>query len=113
MNFWRWIPGRQNTGYDVFVLIRWWFFDVVLIRYKKGDYIKPHLDLVPGKKHYRFNICFRRAKQGGKFWMYSAEEKPIVISSPWVLFRPDKQIHGVSQVEKGERWILSIGWAIE
>lgn len=112
--FFRWIDGRQDSGYKIMNL---WFkwFDLVLIRYPLGSYIDWHTDPVPSRfEHHRINITVRRAI-GGRFKTKGTACWEGVIGDSYynkrvIRFRPDIQIHGVERVKAGERWVISIGW---
>lgn len=103
---WTWQKGRQETGYDKFTLISFWFFDAHLIYYPTGSHIPPHVDQVPSGKHYRVNIVLRPAKEGGEFVC-----NEVFINWSWLkFFRPDLHEHSVSVINKGTRLIFSFGW---
>lgn len=109
MKIWRWDKGRQNTGYDKMFLLgsRWLLpFDLYLLRFREGVYIPPHTDKVDSGKHYRLNIVIKKAKRGGDFIC----DTPIYENSRIKFFRSDICEHAVSKVEKGTRYVLSLGW---
>lgn len=105
----RWQYGRQKTGYRIwpFAQATWPFkFDAYIIHYPVGSGIPPHKDPVPfGLKHYRINIELWRG-EGGNF--HCAD----TIFHWWRLyfFRPDINLHYVTKVTKGNRYVLSVGW---
>jgi len=105
---WRWQNGRQQSGYDK-MLILWGLlplpFDIYLIRYRLGSYIKPHVDKVKSGKHYRLNIVLKQSKAGGDFICSEC----IINTKRIKLFRPDLNEHSVTEVKSGTRYILSIG----
>ncbi len=110
--FWKlfqWEKGRQNTGYRKMLLgFGFWPcpFDAYLLRFTEGDEIPPHKDSVDSGKHYRLNIILNDAIEGGEFIC-----KNTIFENPWVkFFRSDIATHAVTKIEKGERWVLSIGW---
>jgi hypothetical protein len=103
-----WKLGRQNSGYFKFTFFQFSFADCHLLKYPTGSEIKPHVDEVDGKKHYRLNIVLRKAKVGGVF----SCEKSIINFPRVKLFRPDLYEHSVSKIEDGERLVLSFGVAI-
>jgi hypothetical protein len=106
---WRWQHGRQESGYDKMLLLWGLFplpFDIYLIRYRLGSYINPHVDQVDSGRHYRLNIVLKQSKEGGEFVCSSA----IINTKRIKLFRPDVSEHSVTEVKKGNRYILSIGW---
>jgi hypothetical protein len=106
---WRWKSGRQASGYDTFALavsqrLR---FDSYLIRYREGAGIPPHRDPAPeGKRHYRLNVILWPARKGGDL----ACEAYLFRLGPIKFFRPDLATHSVSPVEKGTRYVFSVGW---
>jgi hypothetical protein len=109
IKYWRWVDGRQGSGYKIFYLWNW-LFDLVLIRYKKGSYIRWHVDPVPeGLEHHRINVEVRNAN-GGKLYLKYKEHPHYKRWGRIVKFRPDIQMHKVSKILSGERWVLSLGW---
>ena len=105
----KWIKGRQNSGYDklkIFVS-KTLKADCYILRFNEGSYIKPHKDDVDDKyEHHRLNIILKNAKIGGEFICEN------VIYKNWFMnyFRPDIETHSVTEITKGCRYILSIGW---
>lgn len=104
-----WREGRQGTGYETMMLV--WSkrlrLDCCLIRYREGASIPPHRDPVKGgAQHYRFNVIVRPAKKGGELIC----EKSLFRLGPVNFFRPDLAEHEVKPVEKGVRYVFSIGW---
>jgi len=107
---WHWEEGRQQSGYYKMCLARGKFWDLYILKYAKGAYIKRHFDYVPdGYEHHRINFTLLRAEQGGTFFKM-VKGKKIYFSSRFANFRPDIEIHGVSKIAKGARYVLSIGW---
>ena len=106
---WRWQIGRQLSGYDKMLLL-WSIlplpFDIYLIRYRVGSYIKPHIDQVEKGKHYRLNIVLKQSEIGGEFVCNDC----IINTKRIKLFRPDVNEHSVTELKEGSRYILSIGW---
>jgi hypothetical protein len=105
----KWEGGRQNGGYRVLTLInnKRIKFDMHLIHYPTGSRIPPHVDQANfDQRHYRLNIEVKRPKAGGKF------ECENCIFRWWriALFRPDRNLHMVTKVEAGSRYVLSFGW---
>lgn len=107
----RWRQGRQRSGYEKMLLginpfvIPW---DCYLLRYGPGAQIPPHTDPVPGKRHYRLNVVLKEATQGGVF-----QCDHVLFGTRRVkLFRPDVQTHQVSRIERGQRYVLSVGWVL-
>jgi hypothetical protein len=106
---WQWQRGRQKTGYDKLLLIGSSLlikFDCYLLRFPEGSSIPPHTDPVSNVRHYRLNIVIKQAKIGGDFIC----DTPIFATNRIKLFRPDVSIHSVTRVEKGSRYLISIGW---
>ncbi len=106
----KWIRGRQESGYfknkiisfDGFIK-----FDIWLLKFPKKSVIKAHIDKVDGSmKHHRVNIILKHADIGGKFVCSDFK----VWFNRIIYFRPDKEIHSVTKVYKGCRYVLSIGW---
>lgn len=81
-------------------------FDSYLIRYPVGLYIKPHIDPVTDKKHYRLNIILKKSQSGGEFIC----KNPIFESERIKFFRPDMSQHSVTEVKGSPRYIFSVGW---
>lgn len=120
----RWRNGRQDATYRVLTFFRFppgadwvyrllpwgmlwqirWGVDGHVIRYEGPVDLKPHVDPVDGKRHYRLNIILGSK---GRF-----ETVGAIIN--WrgrvVLFRPDKCLHGV-KLECGRRYVVSFGCA--
>lgn len=114
--YWRWVDGRQGSGYKVFYLLSWWLFDLVLIHYPEGSYIQWHRDPVPkGLEHHRINVVLKAGKVGGEFERLVTDPvfcvmTPEITRARFVRFRPDIQSHRVHKIVKGSRWVFSIGW---
>jgi len=105
----RWERGRQKSGYDKMLLCGaiWPIkFDAYLLKFPQGSEIAPHTDKVESGKHYRLNIVLKSADEGGEFIC----KDPIYETSRIKLFRPDACEHQVTKIEKGTRYLLSIGW---
>lgn len=115
MSYFKWVKGRQNTGYEKMLIFQFRLygkgFDCYLLRYKVDDEIPAHVDPVPGKKHYRLNVTLVPAKVGGELFFYR-KRKWVKQTGKWVFFRSDLQPHKVSKLEKGERIVLTFGAAI-
>jgi hypothetical protein len=107
----QWQSGRLMSGYDKMLLLigRWPIpFDVYLIRYLEGSHISPHTDQVRHGRHYRLNLILKSPKRGGDFVC----DHPLFETPRIKLFRPDKQVHSVTRVEGGSRYVLSVGWVL-
>lgn len=105
----RWVGGRQETGYEKMLLATAPLpvpFDLYLLRYRTGSSIPAHVDPVDGRRHFRINIVLREADQGGVFKCM----QPIFETRRIKVFRPDVSEHSVTEIERGERLVLSLGW---
>ena len=106
-----WKAGRNKTGYFKCKLFGFAFklfgMDCYILKYPVGACIPPHTDPVTESKHYRLNIIIKRAKRGGRFYMFSNRFAHRI-----VFFRPDLIEHSVSEVTRGTRYVLSFGFAI-
>lgn len=103
-------PGRQGTGYRKLKLFssKRIGCDMYILWYPEDSHVPMHVDPVSsGKRHYRLNIVLKNAIVGGCF---TASNTIKEIPNYLYLFRPDKELHGVSRVAYGSRWVLSIGW---
>lgn len=112
LKLWRWQAGRQHSGYDKMLLAGCYYpipYDVFLLRYPQGSFIKPHKDPLTKGKHYRINIVIKHAKQGGRFIC----DDTILNTKRVKIFRSDKALHSVSAIEKGTRYVLSIGLVLK
>lgn len=102
---WRWVPGRRKTGYLVLKLLEFWRVDLHLLKFPEESHIPPHRDPVaPGLRHHRVNLTLRRARVGGRPVVEGDERGRIYH------MRPDIQVHRVTTVALGTRWVLSLGW---
>ncbi len=109
---WRWRGGRQNAGYDKMLLVLNPFlvpWDCYLLRFREGASIDPHTDPVSDRRHFRLNVVLVEATEGGDFQC----ESPIIETRRIKYFRPDLDVHSVTQVSAGTRYVLSIGWALK
>lgn len=106
---WRWQAGRQRSGYRKMLLfgLRWPLpFDVYLLHFPLGASVPAHMDPVVQGRHCRLNIILKAARRGGEFVCAG----PIHDGRRIKLFRPDREPHGVTPIEAGSRWVLSLGW---
>lgn len=106
-----WIKGRQNTGYEKLKLFQFLVFDCYILRYKVGDYIPEHTDPVPGYRHYRLNFVLKKAEEGGISWFHHPVNIPrnAIVGKNMTFFRSDIVPHGVTEIKKGERIVLTFG----
>ncbi|GAA6153656.1 hypothetical protein [Pseudoteredinibacter isoporae] len=105
----RWQKGRRGSGYDKMLLAGAYWplpFDIYLLRFPEGSDIPVHKDTVKTGRHYRLNIVLKQARRGGEFFCEAA----IYDHARLKLFRPDISEHSVSRVERGSRYVLSVGW---
>lgn len=122
-----WEQGRQGTGYlkasvhgnqtIMEIILRCLVYigaspksgyDCYLLRYPEHSYIPPHQDDAPfGSRHSRINIIIKTADLGGILKI--CDEEIEISSGDAYYFRPDLYEHSVSEIEKGERIVLSIG----
>lgn len=103
--FWRWQEGRQGSGYEKFKLFSFFFFDLYILRFPERSCISTHLDPVPRWKHFRFNVVLKQAS-GGEFVCPNA----YINWGRIKFFRPDIHKHSVTEITKGTRYVLSLGW---
>jgi hypothetical protein len=102
----KWVRGRLGTGYDKLSLFqsRRLMCDAWLLRSKEGVEIPPHVDVVPGYRHYRINVILKAATGGGVF----SADYALVNLARLKVFRSDR-LHAVSPIASGSRLVLSIG----
>ncbi len=79
--------------------------DCYILHYCKGASIPKHVDKVKGGKMYRLNIEIWKADKGGQFHCNCI----FSLFNRIFLFRPDIEEHYVTPVEKGNRWVFSVG----
>lgn len=109
MKKFEWVKGNRDTGYQKMLLIdaKWpLLWDMWILRYPLGSEILPHTDPVKEGQHYRLNFVLKQARIGGLFQCTN----PIFISKFLSLFRSDICSHSVTKIEKGSRYVLSLGW---
>lgn len=108
----KWEQGRQGTGYEKLCIFKSerFEFDLYLLRYRAGAFIKPHVDPVDANfRHHRINIVLNAAK-GGKFILSSSRYLTKSYFNRIFYFRPDICLHAVTKVTSGTRYVLSFGW---
>lgn len=83
-------------------------WDRYLIHYPEGSCIPEHTDPVPeGQRHIRLNAQFGPAVEGGVFHLCG---NPVLLRpGDAVVFRPDRDVHEVTRVTRGDRWLWSVG----
>lgn len=101
-----WESGRQAGGYSKLTLFATKKCDAYLLYYPQGSEIPVHTDPVADGRHYRLNIAFKKANDGGEFQC----DDPILRTRRMALFRPDVSPHSVSKIKSGYRLMLSVGW---
>lgn len=101
-----WIEGRQGTGYHKLPLVRTSILDLYILRYQEGSYIPYHTDPIPNRRHYRVNVELKRAECGGEF-----EGDMLFHWGRLRIFRSDRP-HAVGKIQRGERYVLSLGVAL-
>lgn len=114
MNILKWKKGRQGTGYEKMILANIIFpsflntkvrgFDIHILFYPEGIELPEHVDLIEDMRHVRINFVLKKSKLGGVF----KSDGIIFTSSRLKIFYSDLP-HSVSKIEKGNRWLLSIG----
>jgi hypothetical protein len=110
MKNFKWENGRQDSGYAKMLIATSKFpipWDFYILKYPIGSEIKEHVDPVSDRNHYRLNIIIKKPEKGGIFFA----EKSIINKSRIKFFRPDLYKHSLTRIEKGTRYVLSIGWA--
>jgi hypothetical protein len=107
----KWIKGRQNTGYEKLKLLEIGYnmrgIDLYILKYNVGDSIPYHIDPIPNRRHFRLNIEIIKGI-GGELLV----DEPIFRFWRVCLFRSDRTLHKVTEVLKGRRIVLSFGLAI-
>lgn len=99
----KWELGRQETGYrKLLIASNYKTWDIYIIDYPVGTYIKPHTDPVSQGKHYRLNIILYGYGEFNGKTIYSLWNRIH-------LFRPDIVEHSVNNIKK-RRVVLSIGY---
>lgn len=120
--------GRQQSGYEKVSLLRnvaaepWVLrcasihpnhgYDAWLLRYPTGSCVPPHKDTLedPLIEHHRINVLVAQSVGGEAY----VENKPVALQpGDGYYFRPDIQKHWVTPITKGERVVLSVGFALD
>lgn len=109
LKMWRWGNDKFATGYRIFTLFhsKTLGIDLYLFRYPEGSFIPKHKDPKTNGPTTRINLELRKAQQGGVF---KCKRKWSLFDRLHV-FRADRDYHSVSKIEKGSRWVLSLGIA--
>jgi hypothetical protein len=108
----KWISGRQNTGYKKLKIFQFLNMDCYILKYNTGDYIPVHTDPVPGRKHYRLNITLKKAREGGHLYIQDVDNGRWRAGGKICFFRSDVCPHEVSPILSGNRVVLTLGIAI-
>ena len=80
-------------------------FAINVVTYKEGHRVLEHNDPMGSGRYFKFNVVLKKPELGGQFW---AEKVIFNLFNRIYFFRPDKYMHSVSKIEKGERKLLSI-----
>lgn len=104
----RWEEGRQGSGYFKLKLFAFSRLDLYLLKFPKGSSIPPHVDQVTHGRHFRLNFIISFFHVGGEFNC----KDPIFETKRVKLFRPDISMHSVTRVQKGTRYVISLGWVL-
>ena len=107
MNLWRWLPGRQGTGYRKMLLAQGRTWDLYVLDYPPGSGVPFHYDPVAGRRHYRLNVTL--FGDPGRFVRLLYPWAPAVSWWRFALFRPDVVFHAVAPADE-RRVVLSLGW---
>jgi len=107
----KWELGRANTGYSKLLLYQSdrFKFDIYLLKYPTGSSLDWHTDpcTLEGYNHWRFNFTLKRAKAGG---VCQTIYPPTWSGWRCYFFRPDENMHRVTKIEAGTRYVLSFGF---
>ena len=99
---WRWEAGRQGSGYRKCQLAGGPHWDLYVLDYPLGSYIPPHVDMIPGRRHYRANLVLMGDRQ--------LHAHPVFTWGPLSVFRSDK-LHSVGLVRR-RSFVLSLGLSL-
>lgn len=113
----RFVSGRQGTGYKTLTLFKTFLpnwvrrvtkfvaVDCYIIVYPDGSHIPPHTDSVGVGRHHRLNIILKRPLFGGEFIC----PKSFRLFNRIYYFRPDEMEHAVTPCI-GKRVVFSLGF---
>lgn len=79
-------------------------FAINVVTYQEGHRVLEHNDPMGAGRYFKFNVVLKKPEQGGVFW---AEKVIVNLFNRVYFFRPDKYMHSVSKIEKGQRKLLS------
>lgn len=104
----KWESGRQDATSSLKKLKIWsrWNTDCYLLKFDNGCEIGDHLDVVNGKKHYRFNITIY-----GKWLFFKGIIGNYQTMGSFHLFRPDITKH--SAYVQRDTMVLSFGLCLK
>jgi hypothetical protein len=114
MKWLKWQAGRQTSDYSKLLLLQLPIplpFDLYLLKFPTGSFIRPHIDEVKWGRHYRCNVVVKPAARGGEFLVGNGAY--TYLNTKFVkIFRSDKETHEVTEVLEGTRYVLSLGVVI-
>lgn len=84
--------------------------DAYFIKYPTGSLSPSHLDPVPGFEHRRVNMILRMPPKGGVLTVDGVEYD--LLERDAYTFSPDREWHGVSAVDEGERIVFTVGTVV-
>lgn len=80
-------------------------FSINVVTYHEGHHVLKHNDPMGEGRYFKFNVVLKKPQKGGHFF---AEKVIFNLFDRVYFFRPDKYMHSVSKIEKGQRALLSI-----
>ena len=80
-------------------------FSINLVTYGEGHQVLSHNDPMGKGRYFKFNIVLKKPIKGG---IFHADKVILNWFDRIYFFRPDKYMHSVTKIEKGERKLLSI-----
>ena len=101
---WRWLPGRQGTGYRKLLLVHGENLDIHVLDYPHLSHVPVHMDPIPGRRHIRANLLLTGAR---KLYVDDA----IFECGRLAIFRSDR-LHMVGLVTQGRSLVLSLGLSL-
>lgn len=109
----KWVEGRQNSGYFKMLLFRSKLLkmDMYLLKFQEGVEVPWHKDPAKTGRHFRFNLYLTRP--GGGELLIEKNKKAIFSNRLCHLFRADDIQHAMTKVEGGTLYLLSIGKVVK
>jgi len=104
----KWVLGRQNSGYKKHTFFSSTVFrcDLHLLYVPKGCGVPKHKDPVKtGQNHHRINIILSRTSDKDRMFILGPVKRWWRID----YFRPDLYEHGLCEISN-DMYILSFGW---